>query len=172
MISQVGSVPTAAGIDLDALFQATNAFDQGDEESLAMIRRLYTKAAEDNATVQRGVVGVAKSDHSNPRASPTGQTFHAAIGWESVVAEARVVVSDDGGAPVNMISASTAALWEQHGWAHRCSASTLEPPSYDLRGAGGQSLGYEYDLETELYPIGVTGDPSPRPFRVRLHHGP
>jgi len=71
-----------------------------------------------------------------------------------------------------MISASTAALWEQHGWAHRCSARTLDPPRYDLRGAGGQSLGYEYDLETELYPIGVTGDLSPRPFRVRLHVSP
>ena len=53
VISQVtgaNSVPTAAGIELDALFQATNAFDQGDEESLAMIRQLYLKAAEDNAT--------------------------------------------------------------------------------------------------------------------------
>ena len=72
VISQVDMVPTAAGIDLDALFQATNAFDQGDEESLAMIRQLYTKAAEDNATGQRAVVGVARSDRPNPKASLTG----------------------------------------------------------------------------------------------------
>ena len=75
-----------------------------------MIRQLYLKAAEDNATGQRVVVGVAISDRPNQRASPTGQTFHAVIGWESVVATARVVVSDDGGSLENMISVSTAAL--------------------------------------------------------------
>ena len=112
---------------------------------------------------------MARAEPSVPSASPTGQTFHTAIGWESVVANARVVVSDDGGASVNLISASTAALWEQHGWARRCAASPLEPPRYDLRGASGLSLGYSYDIETELYPIGATGEPSPRPFLVRLH---
>ena len=73
VISQVtggNSVPTAAGIDLDALFQATNAFDQGDEESLAMIRQLYLKAAEDNATSQRAVVGVENADRHRQTTSP------------------------------------------------------------------------------------------------------
>ena len=66
-------VPTAAGIDLDALFVATNAFDQGDEDSLAMIRQLYMKAAEENAAVQRAVVGLASSIRTNlPRRDRLG----------------------------------------------------------------------------------------------------
>ena len=83
-----------------------------------------------------------------------------------------MVVSDDGGSPENMIGTATAAFWEQQGWAHRCTTRLLEPHNYDLRGAGGRSLGYAYDLETELYPIGVTGEPSPRPNRVWLHVSP
>jgi hypothetical protein len=72
VISKVDPVPTAAGIDLDALFQATNAFDQGDADSLAMIRQLYLKAAEDNAAVQRAVVGSASSSSPISGGSPTG----------------------------------------------------------------------------------------------------
>ena len=116
VISQVAganSVPTAAGIDLDALFQATNAFDQGDEESLAMIRQLYLKAAEDNAAVQRAVVGSASSGCPISGGTPTGQTFLAMIGWAEVVAAEPELILDDSGSPVNMISASTASLWLQ-----------------------------------------------------------
>ena len=39
----------------------------------------------------------------------------------------------------------------------------------DLRDAGGQSLGYVYDIETELFPIGVDGSLSPHPCPIRVH---
>ena len=89
------------------------------------------------------------------------------IGWvstgECAGSRAHVVVSDDGRSPENMIGTATAALWEQQGWAHRCPTRLLEPHHYDLRGASGQSLGIVYDVETELYPLGVDGQPSLTP---------
>ena len=107
-VRKIDPVPTAAGIDLDALFVATNAFDQGDDDSLAMIRQLYMKAAEDNAAVQRAVVGSAPSSSPIHGASPTGQTFLALVGWAGVNASGPELVLNDGGSPVNMISSTTA----------------------------------------------------------------
>jgi hypothetical protein len=68
-----------------------------------------------------------------------------------------------------MISASTASLWLQQDRVRRCRTRSLEQHYDGLRDAGGRSLGYEYDIETEIYPIGVDGEPSPYPCLIRVH---
>jgi hypothetical protein len=79
------------------------------------------------------------------------------------------LVLDDGGSPVNMVSSTTATLWLQQGRARRCRTKSLGQYFVDLRDAGGQSLGYVYDIETELFPIGRDGSPSPYPCPIRVH---
>ena len=44
---------------MDALFVATNMFDQGDEASLATMRQLYQEAAEENAATVQAVFGMS-----------------------------------------------------------------------------------------------------------------
>ena len=97
---------------------------RGDEASLATIRQLYLKAAEENAATTRAVFGVASSVWAPHGATPVAQSFLVLVDHEWV-SETPEAVFDDGGSPDNLISALTAALWVHQRRDIRCETQTL-----------------------------------------------
>jgi hypothetical protein len=129
---------SSAGIDLDALLVATNMFDQGGVASLATMRQLCLKAAGDNAATVRTGIGRASPTRAAQEwgAEPAAQSFLAHIGHDEVSGSPEADF-DDGGYPVNLRGASTAARWVRQRWARRCEHRALGVHHDRLDDCGG-----------------------------------
>ena len=100
---------------------------------------------------------------------PSGQKFRAMVGLGDKVGTQPLVIDDDGGSPVSLISPQLAKQLVLLGRARPLLGKALYKDFSGVQSASGHDLGYEGDYELELHPFDESGQPLKSALKVLVH---
>jgi hypothetical protein len=100
---------------------------------------------------------------------PSGQKFRAMVGLGDNVGTHPLIIDDDGGSPVSLISPQLAKQLVFQGRAMPLLGKALYKDFSGVQSASGHDLGYEGDYELELHPFDESGQPLQPALKVLVH---
>jgi hypothetical protein len=162
--------PVAAALDINALFDAVAMNESGaDDPTVAMMKEIYSKSAK--VTMIRLTpkpMCVVQSSMGQGKA-PAGQNFTAYVGMDAKKGPTAETIFDDGGSPVNLIGPEKAKKLMGLGLARKVQGMSLHEHFTGVVSATGHDLGYQGDLQINLYPVDKHGHPSAAAYPILAH---
>jgi ribosomal protein L37AE/L43A len=181
VVEQITPVPSAIGIDVNAMFDAMAMMDgEEDDGAAAVMRQTYLQKREENvvAAARNQMIRLVRQPdqahlpcviQATMGLSPAGQNFLVQISKGAHRGEGFETVDDDGGSPVSLISPQKANQLVQLNLARPLPGKSLYDHFSSVVSASGHDLGYTGDLEVTLHPVDATGTPSVQAFTVKVH---
>ena len=101
--------------------------------------------------------------------APSGQKYQAMVGLGNKLGTHPLIIDDDGGPPVSLISPQLASQLVFQGRARPLLGKALHKNFSGVQSASGHDLGYQGDYELELHPLDEGGKPLEQALKVLVH---